>query len=135
MAEYQVYKIIREDDEDRLWSIWKQGHYVTEYFQGIYIKPEIGKLFAYEDKSLIDLELHTVGATPPYNYQVWECLTTGKPVPFHTLIPRLSWQEIWIEYWFGHPVWKFDSNQGMYTPKGTVLCEDIKLYKCLGKTN
>ncbi len=131
MSEYQIYKIVRRNDENELRSIWKYGKFAARYMQGIVTKPAMGKLFAYEALSLIDLDLHTVGATPSYNYEIWECLTTEEPVSFHAMIPRYSQQEIWKEYWFDYPVWKFHVNQGTYTPKGTVLCEDIKLQKRL----
>lgn len=137
---YHVYKIVKVDNET-LYSQFANSYsnFGVEYEKGLYVKPKIGKLFAYAERYIVEgiilrSEKHfsDVG-----EYQAWECLTTTEPVSFFSSIPSLSAVSLWSSFWDKYPDRYFSSSFpikqvteiSIPIPHGTVLCDDLKLWK------
>ena len=124
---YHVYKIVRKDQQGRYWSQYEdhmKSSFVTEYLPREYVEPNIGKLFAYNDISWAEKSFNSF-----LNEEIWECLTSYKPIPFVAYLPNYGSLEIWSEFWKDFTNWSYEVEQGMSPPIGAVLCEDIKLWR------
>ena len=153
MKRFHVYKVVREYDDGKALAsaiVDPSIQYCINYYPGKYAKPEVGKIFAFSQLYLAENFAHELS-----NCEVWECLTTKRPVEHKMLF--LSFQHINLgyttysngredllkEFWKRFPSiltspreyhgdqFSFDNNTFslMSVPEGTVLCDDLKLWK------
>ena len=133
---FHVWKAVHRDRNGTLGSliITSGSNCYTYYTPKEYVKPKIGKIFAFSDLS------STEKFTMMFDqYQIWECLTTKKPIVCrhsnllnYMLVERDSiLQEYWEDF-FPSPARYNGTRKGnfdMSPPANTVLCDDLKLWK------
>ena len=128
MKRFHAYKVLQYTEEGRLISAMGTEHsnsiFSLEYFPNKYIYPIIGMLFAFSE-----LEF-AYGFAGNYShnpiFQFWDCLTTKNPIEYRGFIPigKMEFEAFWDNY----PK-RLNSDYMRSLPSGTVLCEDLKLWK------
>lgn len=127
---FHVYKVVFKYSRDLCSMIvsWSNSFCIT-YIPMVYVTPKIGKIFAFQ-------ELRHARQYSKYsrNFEIWEALTTSKPIPCDFQIADIVTANILNLYWKNVPE---DSQKitGQHNhsvsktepPDGTVLCENLKL--------
>lgn len=135
MKRYHVYKAVREWENGDLGSLIvdNSSDFYINYIPKKYVTPKIGKIFAFGD--ILSTKSFTRWKYKS-NYQIWECLTTEKPISCYATIlnfVQIDYNMLMREYWqdfrSGHDT--KDSNLYTSPPFRTVLCNDLKLWKLI----
>lgn len=111
--EEEVFKVVSSDGKGLASAI--ERHYKVIYQPNEWIKPKIGKIFAFntiEDASKFQAN---IGESPPY--ELWKCI--GKNIEKIDLI-CLRWDDT-EQFWKGIPTSTF------HAPSGTVVVSELKL--------
>lgn len=128
MKRYHVYKIVHKHYDGTLRSmiVSSYNEFCVEYKLKIYAKAKIGKLFAFKD---IDCA-RDFSDRAFIGKELWECLTTKKPILCDFRIASVTWSDILNRYWKDD--FSTENIENYYktmAPIGTVLCDDLKLWR------
>ena len=140
---YHVYKAVDTHEDGIFHSIIisKSNEFGIRYIPGKYVEPIVGKIFAFDSLQNAD---DFIEGFDEGDYEIWESLTTKRPLEVKRNMRFLHHIEAWRdsrslkEFWHTY----FLDSGGilssnilkekfptMQVPIGTVLCDDLKLWK------
>lgn len=111
------YKVVSVN-HNRMYSYIWHHEYAVEYIENEWVKPNIGKLFAFNS---FDSALHfyTADGDAEEQYEIWEC-EVENPIEAN----YISW--LWANL---ESFWSGDKRNIVPAPKGTMNCDAIKLIR------
>lgn len=130
---YHVFKAVRNYKDGDFGSliVENSSEFYINYIPKQYVKPRIGKIFAFRDS--LSAKSFTQSKNKK-NYEIWECLTTKKPISCYATIlnfAQIDENRLMREYWWDFRSGHDTKGSNLYAspPFNTVLCDDIKLWK------